>query len=61
MKLGTQAGRFGPGSETARAAHDQAAQWQELARAGAWTTGEDNAVPRKVANTRISGYTEGYS
>lgn len=53
--LGTKAGRF-EGSEAAKAAHDRAAQVQELVNDKAWTVTEDT-VPRRASSTRIAGAT----
>jgi hypothetical protein len=58
VKLGIQAGKFGPGSETARNAQDNAALVAELQKSGTWTTGEDR-TPRKVTPTHIAGHSYG--
>jgi hypothetical protein len=55
VRLGTQAGRF-EGTETGKAAHDRAAEVQQLVRDKTWTTVEDT-TPRKVPDTRIAGAT----
>jgi hypothetical protein len=59
VRLGTQAGMFGPGSERGRGAQDHAALVADLLKSGAWTTSEDGTPGRRVTRTKITGHTFG--
>lgn len=58
-QLGVEQGLFGPENTRAKAARDQAAEVAERNKNHAYDTLEDQASPRRITDTRISGHTTG--